>query len=108
MGPKGGRENLADYDKLGYVPGRISWTLEDAYFDYCAGRFAQALDRTNDAAFLLKRSLNYQNIYDPSVGNMHAKNADGSWTKWLGAAAMDPGTPWQGQGCTESNPYQQG
>ncbi|HZI31713.1 MAG TPA: GH92 family glycosyl hydrolase, partial [Candidatus Binatia bacterium] len=80
MGPKSGRENLADYDKLGYVPGSISWTLEDAYFDYCAGRFAQALDRTNDAAFLLKRSLNYQNIYDPSVGNMHAKNADGSWT----------------------------
>ncbi len=44
---------------------------------------------------------NYRNVYDPSVGNMHAKNADGSWTDWHGATA-------EGQGCVESNPYQQG
>ncbi len=76
-------------------------TLENAYFDYCAGRFAEALGQTNDAQRLLQRSLNYRNIYDPSVGNMHAKNADGSWTKWEGATR-------EGQGCVESNPYQQG
>ncbi|HEY2084355.1 MAG TPA: GH92 family glycosyl hydrolase [Verrucomicrobiae bacterium] len=101
MGPKSSREDLQDYDKLGFVPRSISWTLEDAYFDYCTGRFAQALGKTNDAAFLLKRSLNYRNIYDPSVGNMRAKNADGSWTQWKGATT-------EGQGCVESNPYQQG
>jgi predicted alpha-1,2-mannosidase len=86
---------------LGYVPGSISVTLENAYFDYCAGRFAEALGKTNDARRFMQRSLNYRNIYDRSIGNMHAKNADGSWTKWEGATQ-------QGQGCVESNPYQQG
>jgi predicted alpha-1,2-mannosidase len=101
LGPKSSRQDLPDYERLGYVPGSISWTLEDAYFDYCAGRFAQALGQTNDAALLLKRALNYRNIYDPTVGNMRAKTLEGSWTKWEGATR-------EGQGCVESNPYQQG
>jgi len=89
------------YQKLGFVPGSVSVTLENAYFDYCAGRFAAALGKTNDAQRLLQRALSYKNIYDRSVGNMRAKNADGSWTKWEGATT-------HGQGCVESNPYQQG
>ena len=101
MGGKSSRKDLSAYETKGFVPGSISWTLEDAYFDYCAGRFAGALGQTNDANLLLKRSLNYQTIYDPAVGNMHAKNADGSWTPWKGATT-------EGQGCVESNPYQQG
>ena len=90
-----------EYQQLGFVPGSLSITLENAYFDYCAGRFAEALGKTDDAARLLKRSQNYRNLYDPSVGNMRAKNADGSWLKWEGATHY-------GQGCVESNPYQQG
>ena len=97
---KSGRNGRADYDKLGFVPGSITSTLEDAYYDYCAGSFAEALGQTNDAQRLLKRSLNYRNIYDPGVGNMHARKSDGSWTKWEGATH-------EGQGCVESNPYQQ-
>jgi predicted alpha-1,2-mannosidase len=90
-----------EYQQLGFVPGSISVTLENAYFDYCAGRFAEALGDKADTLRLMNRSQNYRNIYDRSVGNMHAKNADGSWTKWLGATTA-------GQGCVESNPYQQG
>jgi predicted alpha-1,2-mannosidase len=101
LSEKSSRKDLTAYETKGFVPGSISWTLEDAYFDYCAGRFAEALGKTNDARLLLKRSLNYQNIYDPTVRNMHAKNADGSWTEWQGATTG-------GQGCVESNPYQQG
>jgi predicted alpha-1,2-mannosidase len=101
MGPKRRRGNLAAYETLGFVPGGVSWTLENAYFDYCAGRFAAALGHTNDANLLLGRSLNYKKIYDPTVGNMRARNADGSWTTWHGATG-------HGQGCVESNPYQQG
>jgi predicted alpha-1,2-mannosidase len=97
---KSGRNGRADYEKLGYDPGSITSTLEDAYYDYCAGRFAEALGDTSDAQRLLQRSLNYRNIYDPSVGNMRAKNSDGSWTEWKGATV-------EGQGCVESNPYQQ-
>jgi predicted alpha-1,2-mannosidase len=97
---KSGRNGRTDYEKLGYVPGSITSTLEDAYYDYCAGHFAEALGETNEAQRLLQRSLNYRNIYDPSVGNMRAKNSDGSWTAWQGATV-------EGQGCVESNPYQQ-
>ncbi len=89
------------YQKLGFAPESVSVTLEDAYFDYCAGQFAAAVGQTNDAQRLRQRALNYRNIYDPSVGNMRAKKADGSWTQWEGATT-------HGQGCVESNPYQQG
>ena len=101
IGPKSGREEQSAYEKLGFAPRGISLTLENAYFDYCAGRFAQALGRSADADLLLKRALNYRNIYDPSVGNMRARNADGTWLPWSGATQ-------HGQGCVESNPYQQG
>jgi predicted alpha-1,2-mannosidase len=104
MGSKSSRSGLKEYDQLGFVASddySVSWTLEDAYSDYCAGRFAEALGKTNDMEYLLKRSLNYRNLYDPSVGNMRARNADGSWGKWESATN-------EGQGCIESNPYQQG
>ena len=101
MGPKTNRNGWKEYAELGYVPDSISCTLENAYFDYCAARFAEALGKTEDARLLLKRSLNYRDIYDPSVGNMRAKTRDGGWLPWKGATA-------EGQGCVESNPYQQG
>jgi predicted alpha-1,2-mannosidase len=101
MGPKTSRAAAKDYAELGFVPGQISWTLEDAYSDYCVGRFAEALGKTNEARVLLNRSLNYRKIYDPSVGSMRARNRDGSWLAWKGPTEF-------GQGCVESNPYQQG
>ena len=100
-GPRCARADQGDYEKLGYVPGSISWTLENAYFDYAIARFAGALGKVDDAGLFLGRAMNYTNIYDPSVGNMRARQRDGSWTAWHGATA-------HGQGCVESNPYQQG
>lgn len=101
MGPKTNRDGWKEYAELGFVPGSISCTLENAYFDYCAARFAEALGKTKDAEFLRKRSLNYRNIYDREVGNMRAKTREGAWLPWKGATVG-------GQGCVESNPYQQG
>ncbi|MHC4201114.1 MAG: GH92 family glycosyl hydrolase, partial [Planctomycetota bacterium] len=101
LGPKTNRNGFGDYMRLGYVPGSVSCTLENAYFDYCAARFAEALGKKEDAAKLYKMSMNYRNIYDPSVGNMRAKQGNGSWAGWRGLTR-------HGQGCVESNPYQQG
>ena len=98
---KSGRNQRKDYEALGFAPGSISGTLENAYFDYCVARFAKSLGKDDVAERLFKRAQNYHNIYDPSVGNMHAKNANGTWIRWEGATK-------QGQGCVESNPYQQG
>jgi predicted alpha-1,2-mannosidase len=88
------------YVQHGYVPGQVSWTLDNAYFDWCAGRFAAALDKREDAQLFSTRAANYKKIYDPSVGSMRARTADGAWIPWLGKTAF-------GQGCTESNPFQQ-
>jgi predicted alpha-1,2-mannosidase len=84
----------------GYVPGNVSCTLENAYYDYCVGILAHLLGRNADAQEYFSRAMNYKNIYDPAVGCMHAKDLSGSWTPWKGKLEF-------GQGCTESNPFQQ-
>lgn len=88
------------YMQHGYVPGQVSWTLDNAYFDWCVGRMAATLGKTEDAQLFSARAANYKKIYDPHVGSMRAKNSTGEWIPWLGKTAF-------GQGCTESNPLQQ-
>jgi predicted alpha-1,2-mannosidase len=88
------------YMQHGYVPGQVSWSLDNAYFDWCVGRLAAALDKREDARLFSTRATNYKKLYDPHVGSMRARNADGEWIPWLGKTAF-------GQGCTESNPLQQ-
>ncbi len=101
IGPKSNRKDLAFYGEHGWVPDSISWTLEDAYYDYCMSRFAHALGKTADEALFAQRAENYRQIYDPSVGSMRARRADGSWLAWSGLTGAK-------QGCVESNPFQQG
>lgn len=86
---------------VGFTPDSVSWTLENAYFDYCAALLAEEMKDSDRASSLHGRAQFYRNIYDPSVGNMRAKSAPDKWTQWRGATT-------EGQGCVESNPYQQG
>ncbi len=86
---------------LGYIPDDISRTLEYAYTDWCTGRFADLLGNYTDAVKYYQRSKAYKNIYDPAVQWFHARKADGTWTNWQGKTV-------HGQGCIESNPFQQG
>jgi predicted alpha-1,2-mannosidase len=93
------------YMEHGYVPDQpssagVSWTLDNAYFDWCMASLALGLGKKDDAQMFAARAANYKNIYDPSVGSMRGKNAKGDWIPWLGKTAF-------GQGCTESNPLQQ-
>ena len=80
------------YETLGYVPdGRTgltgmhttgaAMTLEYAYQDWCLAQFALALGKQDDYAFFMKRSQNYRNVWDPSVGFMNARMEDGSFLK---------------------------
>lgn len=86
---------------LGYTPNSISQTLEYAYTDWCVSRFAASLNKPVIAKEYLKRSKNYKNIWNDEVHWFRAKDANGQWMKWQGKTT-------QGQGCVESNPYQQG
>jgi predicted alpha-1,2-mannosidase len=99
-GDKTNRPENAFYLEHGYVPEQVSWTLDNAYFDWCVGEFAKALGKKEDAALFHERGQNYRKIYDPEVQSMRAKDRDGKWITWKGKTEF-------GQGCTESNPLQQ-
>jgi predicted alpha-1,2-mannosidase len=99
-GTKTNRPDNDFYLEKGYVPGQVSWTLDNAYYDWCVGRFAEYLGKNEDAKLFRLRARNYQNIYDSGVGFMRAKDRSGQKLEWHGETAF-------GQGCTESNPLQQ-
>ncbi len=87
-----GRRALDSYLKYGYVPledkvqeafhkqEQTSRTLEYAYDDYCLSTLAQSLGKTEDAALLKKRALNYKNVIDPGTGYARGRHADGRWS----------------------------
>jgi predicted alpha-1,2-mannosidase len=87
--------------KPGWTPGDMSWTLENAYFDHCMARWAEALGKADDARDFAVRAQHYRNNFDPAVNWMHARMENGSWLPWQGRTVF-------GQGCIETNPFQQG
>jgi predicted alpha-1,2-mannosidase len=100
-----GNHHLKDYMALGYVPddvGPVSNTLAYAYDDWTVGQMAKALGKQKDYMTFTKRSFNYRNVFDPSVGYMRRKNRDGSW------AAFSPfgDVAWLGSGFVEGNSWQ--
>lgn len=87
--------------KLGYKPGALSETLEYAYADWCCGRLAQMLGKADVAERYFSYAQAYTNCWSAEVGWMRARTKDGGWLKWEGRRGF-------GQGCVESNPWQQG
>lgn len=88
--PYEARAGLTFYKKLGYIPTdkvdeAASRTLEDSYDDWCVAQIAQALARGKDYQFFLRRSLNDRNLFNPALGLMNGKTADGRWAPIGGA-----------------------
>jgi predicted alpha-1,2-mannosidase len=73
------RRGLDDYEKLGYVPGSASVTLEYCNADFALSQFASALGDEPDGAKFQKRAQNWKNIFDDSTGLVHPRSANGSW-----------------------------
>ncbi len=79
------KENWDLLDQYGYYPfdkikgESVSRTLECAYDDDCAARFAKALGKTADAAFFAKRAQNYRNVFDKKLGLMRGRDTKGNW-----------------------------
>ncbi len=103
-GTWGGRDGGSYYLKLGYIPDggcsyALSTTLDYAYDDWCIAQIAKQLGRLDDYTNLMARAQNYRKLWDPSVGFMRPKNADGDWVgtfdqfAWGGSYAE--GGPWQ-------------
>jgi predicted alpha-1,2-mannosidase len=86
-GPRGtGRKGVEFYNTLGYVPYDVkinesaARTLEYAYDDFSIYQLGKALHKpASEIDIYKKRSLNYKNLFDTSIGLMRGKNKDGSW-----------------------------
>ena len=88
-----GRRALAPYLRLGYIPledhvldafsphhdQQVSRTMEYAYDDALAGKFAAALGHDSDAAMFARRGENWKNVFDPAVGYVRGRFRDGRW-----------------------------
>jgi len=106
-----GRRALPSYLKYGYIPledsvkeafhdnEQTSRTLEYAYDDYCLSQIARKMGKSGDEAYFLKRSKNYQNVFDPSQNCMNGRFKDGKFTtnfdKNKKSSFFTEGTPWQ-------------
>jgi predicted alpha-1,2-mannosidase len=90
-GIRGGRGDVVSYMQYGYVPltgGRsVSTTTEYANDDFALAQLAGALGHTGDRDALVARSHSWRKLYDPAVGFLRGRNADGSFPP---AADFDP------------------
>ena len=97
-------EGIGDYIDMGYVPSdkngtSVSNTLEYAYDDWCIAQLAKKLGRTDDYNTFIKRSENWKNVYDASIGFMRPRLSDGSFRKDFDVLKTD------GQGFIEGNAW---
>jgi predicted alpha-1,2-mannosidase len=57
----------------------VSVTLENSYDDWCVAQFAKALGKHEDEVYFNKLAHNYENVFNPAIGFMAPKDADGKW-----------------------------
>ena len=89
---------LGWYRSLHYIPAdleseSVSKTFEYCYDDWSIAHVAKKLGKPDDAAMLVKRSTNYRNYFDASIGFMRPKNEDGSWAGSSEGAGPTPFNP---------------
>ncbi len=70
--------------KYGYIPcdlfnEAVAYDLEYALADGAAARAAEALGKTEDAAYFTERSHSYRHLFDASTGFLRGRNSRGSW-----------------------------
>jgi predicted alpha-1,2-mannosidase len=86
---------------LGYTHKHISKTLEYAYSEWALGTFAESIGKNEIAEKYKEKGNNYRNIWNKEVDWFRARDSLGNWIPWKGKNV-------HGQGCIESNPFQQG
>jgi predicted alpha-1,2-mannosidase len=79
------RPHLNEYERLGWVPGNASETLEYAVADFAIAAFARETGDTATATRFLARSQDWQNIFDPHAefrgfaGYIEPREEDGTF-----------------------------
>lgn len=59
----------------------VALTLGHSYDDWCIAQLAKDLDKKEDYQLFTKKSNNYKNHFDPEIGFMAPKSADGEWIR---------------------------
>jgi len=59
----------------------VAITLGHSYDDWCLAQLAKALNKNDDYNYFLKRSQNFNNLFNPETGFFAPRTADGSWVK---------------------------
>jgi len=101
-----GNKNLESILKYGFVAnedGPVSNTLETAFDDWALAQMAKALNKKDDYSYFIKRSQNYQNIWDPKVKFMRQRHADGTWVQEWDSIKSEGS--WYGAGYVEGNAW---
>jgi predicted alpha-1,2-mannosidase len=57
----------------------VSVTIENSYDDWCVAQLAMALGKQADAVYFTRLAHNYENVFNPQIGFMAPKSADGQW-----------------------------
>jgi predicted alpha-1,2-mannosidase len=57
----------------------VSVTIENSYDDWSVAELAKVLGKQKDAAYFDKLAHNYANVFNPAIGFMAPKSADGQW-----------------------------
>jgi predicted alpha-1,2-mannosidase len=84
MGWRKRARRLEGIFQLGYVPKGVVFeygakTLEYAYDDFCAYNLAKMTGNKFYENIFARQMYNYKNLYDPAVGFMRGKLANGDW-----------------------------
>ena len=82
-----------------FVPDKISDTLEYLLSDYALSQFAKAMGKDEDAAIFENRARRYKENYNPLLGFMAPRKANGKF-RWMWGRYDD-------NYCVESNIFQQ-
>ena len=109
-----GRRALGSYDRYGFIPledemldafhhhEQVSRTLEYAYDDFVTSQFAEALGHHADAETFRRRSGNWKNVFDSSVGFVRGRYKNDTWVQPFDPASPLPTSP---RACPGSTPF---
>jgi len=105
LDPAGPRHYLAEYEKNGWIADFVpkgnpsppyaggkagaATTLEYAWDDHAMAQYAALVGKKDDEQLFLKRASNYKNVFDPSIGFVRGRTADGKWI-----SPFDPQEPY--------------
>ena len=106
------KEDWEVYNRHGYYPfdvvggEGVSRTMEIAFDDWCAARFAEKMGDGEGAGFFRRRAGNWTNVLDRSVGLVRGRDSRGAWRTPFSPFRFGGAKDWLPYDCTEGNAWQ--